>query len=297
MSEAEYQQTFGLTDGQMLWRRAKIAELRSTLLFRREYPATVQDAWSATPDHLPLIQPLTVLRARKRRHGLAHGPLIIGVDPASSGGDRFAAAGRRTTEVEWVKTRNKLNHEEAVAWVVSLIEEYHPAMVCIDAGNIGANIVSSLKGRSAELARIVVGVNFGGASEWKMARPKVPGPWNRRAEMWMRMRDWLEASEPAVLPDDDAIQADLCAPMEKPRLDNWMMLESKKDMKARGVRSPDEGDAIALTFSTKRFFQDFEDKKDKPTFGEFQDFNRQSSIVVPTQQIYTGGYSSNDWMG
>src|SRR5882762_5106803 len=41
--ESEYQSSHGLTLGQMVWRRAKIAELKDPLLFKQEYPATAAE--------------------------------------------------------------------------------------------------------------------------------------------------------------------------------------------------------------------------------------------------------------
>jgi len=295
MSEQEYQDTFKLTLRQMAWRRAKLRELRDPLLFRREYPATVQDAWTAPPGHEPYIAPLEALRARKRHSVESYGPLIVGVDPASGGGDRFAIAFRRSLRVEKVIYRNKLNHEEAVAWLRTIIDEEQPARMNIDAGNIGANVVTSLKNLGPRYANIVRGVNFGGTSEWRNAKPKVPGPYNRRAEMWQRMKQWLELPEGVAIPDDGAIQSDLCAPKQKPRLDNFFMLESKEEMKKRGVRSPDLADSIALTFAFKEYLQNFHQPVNVPRYG-----NLDSPTAQPTYTEdldYEDGWGGdNSWM-
>ena len=66
MSEIEYAEMWGLDDWQMCWRHNKIIELRSETLFRREYPATPSEAWTAPPGMEPFINSLGVLRARKR---------------------------------------------------------------------------------------------------------------------------------------------------------------------------------------------------------------------------------------
>lgn len=290
MSEQEYQDTFKLSLAQMAWRRAKIHELRDALLFRREYPATPAEAWVAPAGHEPFIASLSVLRARKRRIE-AVGPLILGVDPASNGGDRFSVAARRGYCVQWVKYRNKINHEEAVAWLRSLIDELHPSRVNIDAGNIGANIVSSLKGLGPKYANIVRGVNFGATSEAKLARPKVPGPKNRRAEMWARGRDWLMLPEGVSIPDDDALQTDMTAPRLKPTLTNDFLLESKDDMKKRGVRSPDLADAVFLTFASNEFLTGAQRDDKVPQFGNL-DTPRNSAAPQPAP--YMGG--STSWM-
>ena len=297
MSEEEYADTFQLGLRQMAWRRAKIYELRDPLLFRREYPATAQDAWTAPPGHEPYIGALLVLRARKRQNVEGVGPLVIGVDPASGGGDRFAACGRRGLKVEMLQHRNKLNHEEGVAWCRDMIDRLKPARMNVDAGNIGANIVTSLKNLGPHYAAIVRAVNFGGTSEWRNAKPKTPGPWNRRAEMYQRGKEWLELPEGTSIPDDGALQSDICAAKQKPRLDGFWLLESKEEMKKRGVRSPDLSDSWALTFAFNEYLQNYHQPAKVVGYGNVDAGEHQQHF----DSAYDEGYGSGDgmygWMG
>lgn len=268
MSEAEYADIWKLTMRQMAWRRAKIFELRDPLLFQREYPASPAEAWTAPSGMEPFISALSVMRARKRRGIEGVGPLIIGVDPASGGGDRFAVCWRRGMKILKVEYRNKINHLEGTSWIREIIERDKPARVNIDAGNIGAAVITGLKSLGPRFAEVVRGVNFGGTSEWRFAKPKVPGPYNRRAEMWMRLRDWLIMPEGASLPDDNALQSDITAPRNKPRLDNFFLLESKEEMKKRQVRSPDLADACALTFAFNEHFAQWDEPVHAPGYGD-----------------------------
>jgi hypothetical protein len=261
LSEVEYASMFGLNLGQMCWRRNKIHELRDPLLFQREYPATPAEAWTAPVGHEPFIRSIDVMRARKRRRD-AYGPLILGVDPASNGGDRFSVAARRGMKVSWVKYRNKINVLEGALWIKTLIDELNPARVNIDAGNIGAAIITLVKAYGPKYAKVVRSVNFGETSQAKVARPKVAGPKNRRAEMWQRMNDWLVDPAGADLPDDDSLQTDMSAPRLKPQVNNDFLLESKVDMKARKVRSPDLADSVALTFASNEHFDRFQASDD-----------------------------------
>ena len=50
------------------------------------------------------------------------------------------------------------------------------------------------------------------------------------------------------MPMDDAMLRDLTAPEYHFDNRNRTALEKKEDMKARGIPSPDSGDALALTF-------------------------------------------------
>jgi hypothetical protein len=292
MSEAEYAEAFGLSLAQMAWRRAKIMELRSESLFRQEYPSTAAEAW-VTAAHEPFIAPLHVLRARKRATE-GYGPMILGVDPASMGGDRFSVAARRGPQVLWVKHRSKIDAQEGIAWVRSLIDEMDPARVNVDAGGIGHAIVTGLKHIGPKYVEKVRGVNFGGTAEQKLAKPKAPGPANRRAEMWQRLRDWLMDDLGPSIPDLDALQADMTAPKMKPRLSGDFLLESKDEMKRRGVRSPDLADAIALTFAQNEFITKFSEPKPVPKFG---DVDSPANRSVEIWQDDTSQGSAYEWMG
>jgi hypothetical protein len=70
---------------------------------------------------------------------------------------------------------------------------------------------------------------------------------NRRADMWGAMKDWLATG---CIDNDRQLHYDLMGPEDKfGRNSDLIMLESKEDMKRRGLDSPDDGDALALTFA------------------------------------------------
>lgn len=296
MSEQEYADTWELGMRQMCWRRAKIIELRSLQLFQREYPASPSEAWTPPPGMEPFIAALFVMRARHRQGVEGTGPLILGVDPASNGGDRFSITARRGAKVLWTQYRNRIDHLEGTAWVKSLIDDLKPARVNIDAGNIGAAIVTGLKSLGPYYAGIVRGVNFGGTSEAKLAKPKTPGPKNRRAEMWQRTLYWLCSTEaPPSLPNLDALQSDLCAPRLKPQLSNDFLIESKEEMKKRGVRSPDLADSLALTFAFNEYLTGYntQDKAPPPRYGDTGALHNDVSQRYAPPPVY----GSTGWMG
>lgn len=167
----------------------------------------------------------------------------------------------------WVRYRNKIDTLEGIAWIRAIIDDLNPARVNIDAGNIGSAIITGLQSLGPKYMELVRGVSFGGTAEAKLAAPKMPGPWNRRAEMWARMRDWLKSIEGVSIPDDDAIQEDITAPRLKVRISHDFLLESKEQMRARGIRSPDLADAIALTFAFNEFFTDYNQPPKAAIFG------------------------------
>lgn len=262
LSEMEYQEIHQLTDGQMLWRRSKIHELGNIGKFRQEFPIDVTEAFAAADIEGVFIKPALVLRARKRNMEDPDAPLIIGVDPAGSGGDRFAVAWRRGDKILKIEHRQKLEHDDAVAWLSRIIDEDKPNRMCVDRGSIGQNIVSSLRNMNKRYSDVVKGIDFGGTSRFKQATPKRAGPWNRRAEMYGDFKDWLQ--EGGAIPDDDDLASDISGPKQKWRANNDWLLESKTEMKARGIRSSDLSDACVLTFATREWFDNWS-KPDKPT--------------------------------
>jgi len=286
LSEREYQLAYKLSDAQMLWRRSKIHELGSLGKFRQEYPIDVTEAFSAASADGIFIPPSLVLKARKRTLDVPDAPLILGVDPAGAGGDRFAVAARRGDKCLWVKHRNKLEHDEAVAWLSEIIDTEKPDRMCIDRGSMGGNIISSLRHIKPRYADIVKGIDFGGTSKAKKANPHRAGPWNVRAEIYGRLREWL--LEGGCIPDDDDLASDISAPKQKFRANNDWLLMSKSDMKAIGIRSPDLADALALTFAVQEYFSEWGKPKIDTNFGSWQ---------MPQETAAMSEGSATSWMG
>ena len=52
------------------------------------------------------------------------------------------------------------------------------------------------------------------------------------------------------MPDDNELLQELVSPIYKYTSTGKIKLESKEEMKKRGIKSPDKGDALALTFAS-----------------------------------------------
>lgn len=287
LSEAEYQEAYKLSDGQMLWRRGKIQEMGSAALMFQEYPSDIQEGFSGSDIEDVFVKPALILKARKREIPDPDAPLIIGVDPAGAGGDRFAVVFRRGDKCLKAIFRSRLEHDDAVAWLSSILEDYMPNRMAIDRGSMGQNIISSLKNIKPEYAGIVRGVDFGGKSKAKTVNPGRAGPFNKRAEIWQSMRDWL--IEGGSIPDDDDLASDLAGPKIKYRANNDFILESKSDMKSRGIRSSDLADALALTFAFQEYFPEWNKPKRETGWG------KGASPEQPLQDPRQNDSYDDDW--
>ena len=242
--EEKLVELYGLDDGQLAFRRSKISELSTDgddgeTSFKQEYPMTAQEAFQVSGDH-SLIQPELVIKARQTKT-MAIGPLIIGVDPARFGDDRTAIVKRRGRAVYDLEIYEKQDTMAVAGIVHSLIKRDSPDQVAIDVGGLGAGVVDRL----LELGHddVVEAINFGSSA---LDPEKFV---NRRAEMWWLLKDWLNGDSPVMIPDRDDLHTDLVAPQYRYDSNQRRKLESKDEMKKRGLRSTDCGDAVALTFA------------------------------------------------
>jgi hypothetical protein len=252
--ERAYMELHGLDLGQVVWMRAKRAELKDPLLFKQEYPATPDEAFQTT-GHDSFISAERVLAARKNDvEGI--GALVIGADPARKGADDFAIIRRKGRKAFGLERKQKLDVVQGANWLESVLKADKPAKMFIDVGGLGAGVYDILNDRG--YGDVIEAVNFGGSPEEPdilLTLPggeseKRPGPLNRRAEMYMRGRDWLADPAGVDLPDDNSLQADLCGPGYTYNNNQNLVIESKEAMRKRGLKSPDGGDALILTFAS-----------------------------------------------
>lgn len=260
--EAEYMERWGLDKEQIYWRRIKTQELvGGEWQFKQEYPADVHEAFQSS-DGDSFITANSVYDARRRIVERTFAPLVVGVDPARFGNDRTAIVWRQGRHQGKHVFYSKKDTMEVVGIIVQIIRTDKPVAVFIDIGGLGAGIYDRL----VELGYndIVRSVNFGG-SALNDAIYK-----NKRAEIWGEMREWLKEGK---IEDNDELQASLTTPLYKFDSAGRVQLESKDDIKKRGLPSPDLGDGFALTFAAPVVTQDV----------RMEQFQRQTKALAPTR--------------
>jgi hypothetical protein len=186
--------------------------------------------------------------ARRREiYVLGSDPVIFGLDCARFGDDHSTLAvrcGRDARTRPWKRWMNQ-DAMTLAGDVALLAQEMKPDAIFVDAGNIGAAVIDRLRQLGVEN---VFEVWFGGAGrEATWAGELRVKTANKRSEMWTNMRGWLVGGS---IPDDDRIAIDLTGVEYGYAADQTsILLEKKEHMKARGLASPDDGDALALTFA------------------------------------------------
>ena len=171
-------------------------------------------------------------------------PFIIGVDPARFGGDKSAIVIRRGLDARTIayELHAEVDTMFLAGRVAEKIETLKPGAVFIDDGGVGGGVVDRLKQLQFTC---IIPVNFG----WKSDRRAIgaPAARDKRSEIWATLREALKGG--LALPDDDKLAFELLSPSYAYDAQNAIKLESKDDMRARGVRSPNIADALALTYA------------------------------------------------
>ena len=234
----------GLTAAHLSWRRIKIAEFSNDFeigleRFKQEYPMTAAEAFR-NPIQNVFIPARLVLKARKNDIR-TDSPLIIGVDVARGESDRNAIIrrqGRRAYNLEKFWCHNLM---ELCGKLKRVIIEEKPAKVYVDCIGIGAGVVDRMNEMGYDC---VEGVNTARSANDKEKFL------NLRAELWSDGRDWLSQEMDVEIPDSDELQGELCSLGYKFKTSGGQLqIESKEDLRARGMPSPDGADALMLTFA------------------------------------------------
>lgn len=203
-----------------------------------EVSVEVKGGFPAT-DNILFISPYLVNAAVNRVKDDKTAPITVGIDPSGGGSDWFVILIRQGRVILEIKKFKIEDTDEGtmlgVGHIIDTIIQYSPDMVAIDIGMMGGPIAD----RCNEQKYKVKKVNF----SWKSNDLRFG---NKRAEMWGKTKKWLETGS---IPDNKILRDDLVGPKKKPDSKGVMFLESKKDMRARGLASPDHADALALTFA------------------------------------------------
>jgi phage terminase large subunit len=200
-----------------------------------EFPLSEDDA----------VIPLGLIEAAVNRDVVPteHVGIVWGLDVARFGDDTTALAKRRGNALrEPVKEWRKLDLMQTVGIVAKEYNETpideRPAAINVDVIGLGGGVVD----RGREIGLPMRGINVGES-------PASDGIYMRlRDELWFKGRQWF-VDLACRIPKDDGLIAELVSPKYKYESSGKIKVESKDDMKKRGVKSPNKADAFLLTFA------------------------------------------------
>ena len=164
--------------------------------------------------------------------------IIMGVDVARYGDDATVIVCRQGFMLYEPIILHKQNTNEIANAVIDEFIRRNVDAIFLDySGGLGAGVQDQL----AQLGYDATAVHFNGS-------PRDPQYKNCRAEMWAEMAHWLKE---AAIPNIEGLKSELTGPKYfYSENGHQMQIESKEDMKSRGMSSPDKADAIGLTFYT-----------------------------------------------
>lgn len=168
---------------------------------------------------------------------------VWGLDVARMGSDASALAKRRGPVVDEVQTWKGLDLMQLTGAVVAEYEALPPSRqpveILVDSIGLGAGVLDRLR----ELGLPARGINVAES-------PAMKGTYaNLRAELWFKCKAWL-ANRDVKIPKDEQLFAELAAPRYTFTSSGKMQVESKENMKKRGLGSPDKADALCLCLAT-----------------------------------------------
>jgi hypothetical protein len=192
---------------------------------------------------------LVAAARRYKAVGYEHLPKILSCDVARFGDNETVFGLRQGRRFDILEAHRGLDTVETTERAVILLDQIAPDAFVIDGDGIGGAVVDGLKHRGYTKEKSCPVFEFhGGATAYD---PKMY--FNRRTECWGAARDALK--EGAQIPDDAEIERQLTGPnyhiVQGKTQNGSVILESKEDMRQRGVESPDRGDCYAMTFAVK----------------------------------------------
>lgn len=173
---------------------------------------------------------------------------ILGVDVARFGSDRSALCMRRGPVVEeimaWEKKDLMETTGKVIAYIAAMPEEHRPREINVDGIGLGAGVADRLAEVCSERGWPIV-VNSINVAEAATLDERA---YKLKDEIWLKARDWINLRD-CRIPDEKDFVDDILAPGYDFSSSGKIKIESKQEMRRRGVKSTDLGDAFALTFA------------------------------------------------
>ena len=164
---------------------------------------------------------------------------VLGQDIARFGDDSSVAIIREDDTVIWVERWAKTDLMHTTGKVINLINKFNPDLTHLDIIGLGAGVYDRLIEQKYKPIAVNVAESPRGKDKDKYA--------NLRAEIYGDLAKRFEEGNISI-PDNLELIAQLSGIKYKFNSKGQLQIESKEDMKKRGVKSPDLADALTLCF-------------------------------------------------
>lgn len=245
------QENYDLSLEQLYWMHLKRNELGSDWLFQQEYPATIDEAFQSSGDEsfLPVNEVEEAMIPKPDIIELDDMPCIGALDPAGAGqnADRTAIGhmiGSRVYPVEYIRFQDSVALAETTR---VYIEKNQCDRFYVDVNGLGVGVYDILI-RIHRLGNIVKPCNFGAGST-DLSADGSKRYANKRVECYGRLLSWMREQK-RELPQQAELKKDMTAARRIPHVRPEKM-ESKDELKRRGIKSPDGSDVVAMFHTEK----------------------------------------------
>lgn len=168
--------------------------------------------------------------------------LIMAVDVAHYGPDESVIMFRQGWDARSIPmlTFKGLSTTQLADRIAKIADARRPDAIIIESVGPGIGVIDILKDRRYRVFRAYPGAPSAESQHYV----------NKRAEWWGDMRDWIY--EHGCIADDNELYKQLTQVQYTLKKDSGKtLIESKDDMKKRGLPSPDRADTLMLTFAVR----------------------------------------------
>jgi len=165
-------------------------------------------------------------------------PNEIGVDVARFGSDETVLVHRRGSVARIWKAFSQRDTMSTTGEVMAALRDTGATAAKIDAVGIGAGVYDRLREQNAPAVEMQSGAAASNSERFA----------NARAEWWWGLRERFESGD-IDIEDDEDLTAQLASIKYRTNSRGQVLIESKDEMKKRGLPSPDRGDALMLAFA------------------------------------------------
>ncbi len=166
-------------------------------------------------------------------------PVIFGVDVARHGKDSSIILVRQGPRLMEIQELKNVDTVELARWVAMRAADWNPKAIYIDSVGLGIGVVDELNRQS--IANVYpTNVSRAASNPRKFHL--------LRDELWWKLRERVQTSKLsfAECPDQQLI-SEISSIKYEVRDNGKIKIESKNDMRARNMPSPNKGDALMLT--------------------------------------------------
>lgn len=194
-------------------------------------------------------------------------PIVCGIDIARGGDDNNVIRFRRGLDARTIPTiripgSETRNTAIFIAKVCTVVADHKPDAVFVDSTGVGGPVADQLRRLMPGVS--IIDINFASAAPDKHYS-------NMRTYMWWKLREALQSG--LAIENDPALETELTASEYGHNNRDQLALEKKDAIKKRLGVSPDDGDALALTFAM-------------PVFkAQYQEGANASGMVVDYEQF------------